>query len=1186
MRSQMRTIAFTSLLAGLMLAFLVGFRGDTARAQHKRAANDNASDSSQKSGQTKHVFVGSGSNTAQGSRVTIKSDNPLNDYSAYRSGDRFYVVLPRAAAGGVARGGAGHGYSDMQVQQRGDSVVLSYRVQPGAKPRVEQKFNRLDVVFDAPEGGQSSGTSNTAQTSEAQNGDNGRTNSASENRNPNTSGRNAAQTSPTPVERRNATEDESAGRQVAGQQNAGSPNATTPSLAATAPSPGVGQGAQNPAPAQTPEATPAGDQSQVAQNQPQPQIAPITTTNPAPGAATSVSFGTYVLNNWPYALFVALFVVGLGLIFAARRSSSAQPGSLEDSKISTTETLDSPRAARLKDAPVASKVSTPEVSRTKDTLPLVAASALAVAPAVVEPKKESKRKAAKKKSKEKARRAEEAKRAEVSRRIESAAAAEAAARAVVEESPVEERRVEEPLVEQAVAEERATEVTSVEPPFESEVEDVAPVEETSVVAVEEPEPEHTEQVEAAESEVLQAEVAAPSTEPTTEIAPAAAFDPERAQAEARSLVEGGEYDRAVVSTSDSMARQMVAAELLSALAGRNAERRARARAAFVEHGYFDETARDLREAEAPAERSAAARSLALVGSRDATPHLVAALEDTSVDVRRAAVEALGSLRDPEAVAPLESLLEREKQRKNGIPSRIIRSAVEFCREGAIVEETVTAVEATVPASEPQEVSAGTANAKPPVEPAPGVEMAIEVAPVSDVTTGIAPSTEAIEDGSVSTAEEELRALAEELEVFGEAAAPDESALPPDVHHVAAESHAIEVSQSADFQLVEPPSPKGIEHVEEDALATEPQISEATVAEPHVIEETGLQHVEEAEQAAVEPYEQATDEVAESAVESVQSALFEESAADVSTREIEQAPSFVEEESSTEIEEAPASEWFEFDVHEKRFESKPTAVEPAAHVSDASSGETLSPAAQDVARAAEDARAVEANSTQVEHSSEPSVVEEERHVPAAESAEKGVAPFDEYSTVPASIQQRLSSLEASERAAAITELSHVDSDEAFQQICMAFDDDAKEVRGAAARALYDLRADRADSFTRALREATPERRRQIGEAISTSGLASEAVSQLTGESRERTYEAFSLLFLMAKAGEVHPLIRAIEGHPNNEVRLAVVKLLALSGQKEILPAFRRLAVRGSLPTEVRSAVMEAIYQISSSSQPVA
>ena len=137
-----------------------------------------------------------------------------------------------------------------------------------------------------------------------------------------------------------------------------------------------------------------------------------------------------------------------------------------------------------------------------------------------------------------------------------------------------------------------------------------------------------------------------------------------------------------------------------------------------------------------------------------------------------------------------------------------------------------------------------------------------------------------------------------------------------------------------------------------------------------------------------------------------------------------------------------------------------------------------------------------------------------------------------------------------------------------------------MRDAAARALYTLADDRADSFTRALREAPVERRRRIGAAIASSGLADEAISNLTGESRDKTYDAFSLLFLMAKAGETAPLIRAIETHSDNEVRLAVVKLLALSGQREILPSFRRLAVRGSLPTEVRSAVMEAIYQISS------
>jgi len=114
----------------------------------------------------------------------------------------------------------------------------------------------------------------------------------------------------------------------------------------------------------------------------------------------------------------------------------------------------------------------------------------------------------------------------------------------------------------------------------------------------------------------------------------------------------------------------------------------------------------------------------------------------------------------------------------------------------------------------------------------------------------------------------------------------------------------------------------------------------------------------------------------------------------------------------------------------------------------------------------------------------------------------------------------------------------------------------------------------------LREGSTERRRKIGQALATSGLAAEAVGNLTGESREKTYDAFSLLFLMAKAGEVHPLVQAIEDYPNVEVRIAVVKLLALSGQPEIVPTFRRLAVRGSLPSEVRSAVMEAIYQISS------
>ncbi|MCM3900296.1 MAG: HEAT repeat domain-containing protein, partial [Pyrinomonadaceae bacterium] len=198
-------------------------------------------------------------------------------------------------------------------------------------------------------------------------------------------------------------------------------------------------------------------------------------------------------------------------------------------------------------------------------------------------------------------------------------------------------------------------------------------------------------------------------------------------------------------------------------------------------------------------------------------------------------------------------------------------------------------------------------------------------------------------------------------------------------------------------------------------------------------------------------------------------------------------------------------------------------------------------------------------------------------------EKTPARIANDSSIPPDVFKRLNSSESRERAAALAELAPMGGNDVFSYVSRAFDDDSADVRNAAAHALYEMQQDRAASFTRALREGSPERRRRIGAALAASGLANNAISNLTGESREKTYDAFSLLFLMAKAGEVQPLMQAIEEHANIEVRLAVVKLLALSGQVEIVPAFRRLAVRGSLPSEVRSAVMEAIYQISSQSR---
>ncbi|HEX6185390.1 MAG TPA: HEAT repeat domain-containing protein [Pyrinomonadaceae bacterium] len=1357
MFSNTRSKLVLVLVAALAASALVFAAGAGAqRTGASRQANQNSGGR-----QTKRVIVGRGSETKQGSRVTITADDSLKDYRSYRSGDRLYVELPKSAAPSGLRG-SGKGYSDMKVEQRGDSVIVSYRVQPGAKSRVEQRFNRLEVVFDVPEGGGGQQPQQPATT-----GDAARTQpQPAETRNQTTAAQQSSQAAATPPASNpnNAAERAAAAAEAArAQQAANAANAaTTPSVVTAEPptSAAVDPNAQpgaTPASGLTPEGTPAATpptEAQLAQAQPPAATAPISITKPATGEPTGTTLGAFLLRNWALTLIISLVIVGLGLVIAARRTTAATPEPVERADAAAPV---EPRAARAKEASAAAlreasataqtstlkastlkaatpeavtlKTSTPDVAEastldaaetsietpTAEVMPLVGGAALAGGAAVAKSRKQS-RKEARQEARKKKKGArsdtpadaetvdaaaavqgpsveepsveepfvEAAGESAVEVFAESAVEETAVAETFVETPAVEESRVEEfaaapPEVEETAlegltAEEAAAEETSIvfaDLSSAEEAEDVALLEQTSEApafeetvteevvetsaapAVEEAETSfvETSEVAAAETsfdtaeaptveteiaptalgiapvvaeavaheaaeaeEVEQEAVEAEAPSSVTEIEPAFAPEPERVQAETRSLLEGGAYDRTVIGTRDPLARQVIAAELLSALAGRNPQRRERAGAAFVEEGYYDETARDLRAADAPAERAAAARSLALLGDRAATPLLVEALEDPSLDVRRAAVEALGALRDPAAVAPLEALLERERNERNRIPPRVIRVAADSCRDAA-AELDAELASAGVSATADEVGHAATS-----VEIEPVAEAALETETAYAETESAQPAEvaahETAEESSVSVAP-----YVEEQEYVEERPYQPAEDVAEVLSHTAEPSLFDDERADEEVTLVAQ-APAAVDEVDpfvaelSDVLAdtSESQSFETAVSEPEAVAETGIEPLVEteeeaeavsepvaaapAEEVALEPFresdaEEFTTHTYAPAAESEQATLFDEGAAEEDTRELAPFQSGSTDESVAAGGAAGAGEWFDFDMQELREEPQPAETETAAapsyeqeEVFESSSGETFTSYAETGTAetyAAEEpppfAHAGDEVTREVEAYGA-GEYEDEEVAPAA-TRESGLVPFDEFSTVPASIQHRLSSRNAAERAAAIVELSKVDTDEAFQQICAGFDDPSRDVRSAAARALYGLRADRAESFTRALREATPERRRGIGMAISASGLAGESISQLTGESREKTYEAFSLLFLMAKAGEVQPLVRAIEGHPSSEVRLAVVKLLALSGQKEILPAFRRLAVRGSLPTEVRSAVMEAIYQISSS-----
>lgn len=87
--------------------------------------------------------------SAEGARVTIVSDSALNDYEAFRRGDRFYVKIPQADFSAGNPTFRGNGFEDVRVQEVGDSVIVSFKLQPGATARVDQRSNRLDVIFSA-----------------------------------------------------------------------------------------------------------------------------------------------------------------------------------------------------------------------------------------------------------------------------------------------------------------------------------------------------------------------------------------------------------------------------------------------------------------------------------------------------------------------------------------------------------------------------------------------------------------------------------------------------------------------------------------------------------------------------------------------------------------------------------------------------------------------------------------------------------------------------------------------------------------------------------------------------------------------------------------------------------------------------------------------------------------------------
>ncbi|HEV7843219.1 MAG TPA: HEAT repeat domain-containing protein [Pyrinomonadaceae bacterium] len=170
------------------------------------------------------------------------------------------------------------------------------------------------------------------------------------------------------------------------------------------------------------------------------------------------------------------------------------------------------------------------------------------------------------------------------------------------------------------------------------------------------------------------------------------------------------------------------------------------------------------------------------------------------------------------------------------------------------------------------------------------------------------------------------------------------------------------------------------------------------------------------------------------------------------------------------------------------------------------------------------------------------------------------------------------MEASVRAAAVNSLAIIDHESVFAPILIAFDDESREVRAAAARALSRLNFNRADAYVRLIESSDAETLAGVARACIHAGMAKQAIDRLASVDRRQAYEAFTLLSLLARAGETALILEAIREHRDEEARLAAIKILGIFGQPSELQNLKELAVVDGIPESIRMALMEVVYKI--------
>lgn len=196
----------------------------------------------------------------------------------------------------------------------------------------------------------------------------------------------------------------------------------------------------------------------------------------------------------------------------------------------------------------------------------------------------------------------------------------------------------------------------------------------------------------------------------------------------------------------------------------------------------------------------------------------------------------------------------------------------------------------------------------------------------------------------------------------------------------------------------------------------------------------------------------------------------------------------------------------------------------------------------------------------------------------ELAVRILAAFRNQNSVEALAQVALYDLSSNLRSRAVAVLAEFDHESTFETIVLACADPTREVRAAAARALFTVTFNRGDAWKRIAETNDEYRMVQAARAAVESDLVDRSIDRLTHPDHKYAYEAFALLALLIKAGETEHIFEALENHSDRQIKLAILHVLKVVKDERTLPFLHEYIGKNLLPKELKTSADEAISEM--------